>query len=1083
MTFVGIVLQVQCAQKEQVMSKANTEQLKAIEHSGGVLLNAGAGAGKTFVLVEHIRYLIEEFFKRNSKILTNQILLKNQLNQYLSGIVLMTFTNEAARELKARIFKRFKDDTEYPMSIVMDSLINLNISTIHGFCLKLISEGFVEGAPANLELYDEDKISLKIEKIVVQWISNQPDSEKTQLLLKNISSIFDSMKKIFLTPELRAQWSEASTQSDFDEEKYFADFFKVLGVYDIWGERFALEGYDDNSSTKWYGLLKDLNTIRCLPLKWNNIVKILDAYEKQGRVTAPSKIIEVKLELEKIKVIRDVIKKYKEEFEQFFSFEHVAIEWKNSLDDLFRFIENKYYQSPGISFSDLEYLVRQSLKNNIEIRKNVAKRFSYLIVDEYQDTSSIQYEILKLATLEDFDRIFCVGDRKQAIYGFRGGELSVFNDTSEKINRNLPLLNNYRSQEKVVDFNNKFFEFIFPLGKDYDGEDVNHVVVDAQVFPEGKEPGLGSINRTNINVNSVEVEKLNSDALNLVEAHNICEIIKEKLNQTNQNICVLYRNLNPSQSLIEKLIQEKIAFEAQVKIPLGEDPVFVLFSALIDSFVELKKIKVDLLLPQNEKVLKINHYLSFMTSNVLRHFDLSILTINEEKLLKLYKNISLQGLELIFLNYLNILGISNSMFKDNTMKILELISLNNSRIDSVWEYLRKINGDKYSTKFYFGLNPRVKIMTTHASKGLQFDHVILGGIHSNGRIMVDSDFIGKMPGSFKWTNDLYRKKLYTSPAMILERLIDQQKEFSESKRLFYVACTRAIESINWCDISFNGKNQQTTNGAWVCALRNFDLYPIEDTDKIFEFKNKAQSGTPMYFTDSLGINIGKGRELGLISEVSVTKLSTLAICPKKFYLDQILKIDEQWEKFTKENEIQLPKRIGVSDAKKGIRIHKMIEGIIESKKFDSEKDEDEISSWIKSKLRDYSDKEFIAEKEMKFSIFGQMITGIPDLVINCDEDSFEIWDFKTGIVNQDDLDSYFFQLKCYALGYSQINNLNNKVKCSLKIMALDQSHEIEVKLSVKECIDHLYLVWSKLNDFSTKKINHCSACEYGNLCH
>src|SRR5574343_166387 len=83
------------------MPAPNPEQLRAIRHSGGMILNAGAGSGKTFVLVEHLLFLIEGFFEQNKTIAGEE--LAKKLAKLFSKMVFMTFTKKAAGELSGRI--------------------------------------------------------------------------------------------------------------------------------------------------------------------------------------------------------------------------------------------------------------------------------------------------------------------------------------------------------------------------------------------------------------------------------------------------------------------------------------------------------------------------------------------------------------------------------------------------------------------------------------------------------------------------------------------------------------------------------------------------------------------------------------------------------------------------------------------------------------------------------------------------------------------------------------------------------------------------------------------------------------------
>ena len=101
------------------MSSANTEQKVAIEHHGGVQLQAGAGSGKTFVLIEHIIYLIEKkLYPTGTELFTqDEHQLRIELKSYLSKIVLMTFTKKAAGELKTRLNSDFINHQLGPMSV------------------------------------------------------------------------------------------------------------------------------------------------------------------------------------------------------------------------------------------------------------------------------------------------------------------------------------------------------------------------------------------------------------------------------------------------------------------------------------------------------------------------------------------------------------------------------------------------------------------------------------------------------------------------------------------------------------------------------------------------------------------------------------------------------------------------------------------------------------------------------------------------------------------------------------------------------------------------------------------------------
>ena len=141
---------------------------------------------------------------------------------------------------------------------------------------------------------------------------------------------------------------------------------------------------------------------------------------------------------------------------------------------LFNYVDHKLLQFNTVSFSDLEYFTLQGLREEEEIPE-LKKLYSYFIVDEFQDTSETQFEILTRLAKDDLSNVFCVGDRQQAIYRFRGGEISVFNKFAQLTPKNFSLANNYRSSKEIVEHNNHFFTNLFEVGGGFEGRDPHQI--------------------------------------------------------------------------------------------------------------------------------------------------------------------------------------------------------------------------------------------------------------------------------------------------------------------------------------------------------------------------------------------------------------------------------------------------------------------------------------------------------------------------------------------------------------------------------------------------------------------------------
>ena len=132
-----------------------------------------------------------------------------------------------------------------------------------------------------------------------------------------------------------------------------------------------------------------------------------------------------------------------------------------SLLNLYRQAELQYElqkkQKYSLDFSDLQIYFRNLLRSNHSIRKQLQQRYQYIMVDEYQDTNQIQFEILSLLS-DNFrsGNLFIVGDPKQSIYGFRGADVSVFNQTTgalgdfqKKLNRILQAQSRQRFLRRI----------------------------------------------------------------------------------------------------------------------------------------------------------------------------------------------------------------------------------------------------------------------------------------------------------------------------------------------------------------------------------------------------------------------------------------------------------------------------------------------------------------------------------------------------------------------------------------------------------------------------------------------------------
>jgi ATP-dependent helicase/nuclease subunit A len=1073
----------------------NAEQLVAINHRGGKILSAGAGSGKTFVLIEHIIHLLFEFKKSTpKKEWVYTIPFK------ISKIVLMTFTKKAAGEMSIRMLKKVDelceensedlDSREY-WETVRNYLSMLNITTIHSFCHKLISQGYFPELGVNFEILSKIEQKNKISTLFNIWFS-QKKVNLSQVFQANSSALITAMREIFSSPELRLMWKEpvskTSAQEELDPflEKIVANNefeFLFSGQYQI------NVGLPEKETLKeWYKLYQGFYelTQRLGPFNAKSFKSYSQWCDQAGKMhMTPKSLAPVdKTYFDKSKEFIKEVRKYSEDFNNFLDHYDIYWEWFSTIKDVYQFIDRNFLTQKGLSFSDLEYYVCLGLRNK-EVREAIAKNYDYFIVDEFQDTSMVQFEILSQLIGDNHHKLFCVGDRKQAIYGFRGGELQVFSTCVNMLEKknNIFLSNNFRSLPGIIDFNNAFFEAIFPLGLEFEGHDPHGIGMDKQIYPQTKNQH-GEVVKINAEIVNVDEDSLGDDKLSadFYEARALGKTIDELLLRPDiETICILYTRLKPSAYLLDVLSEANVSFSAQVKVSYGDDPIINLF-LLTTEFVLNKDLELKLASTH------------FMLSLLLDAIEVVADTKDVET--KFLDDLGVVGLRLAFHKLVFSLGISNSHYQENSKLIDSICKVCAEDPIRVYHLLSTESSDNYSLDLISGIaKKRIIIMSAHASKGLEFDAVMVGGIHTNGQQMPNRDLVGKLPGSFRWKKVYNQKAFFKSPASYEEIELGKLKDFSESKRLLYVACTRAIKFLGWVELRATVAEKEVTldknEKSWIKAFRIFE----EQGTNLFRENNIEipyvafrKNNVTLLLKDSLGLrSTQEAGKIGLFAETSVTRLAQLADCPFKFYLSTICKITPPTQiapSFEESLEEEEYGEVFYSSMKRGARIHADLSALMMKSIGIEDVDQKDRTNieWALNESRGLQEKRnIISEKLIKFSFFGQMVTGTPDLIFE-NEDSIIVWDFKTGLRDEKNEASYWFQVMSYGYAYANLKHFTPEKMISLSLVYIDQKNIITQEKSLKEITHLLFGNWSKTESLNQVNLNHCISCEYSPIC-
>ena len=456
-------------------------QQQALDASHHLSVTANAGSGKTLVLVE--RYI--------------NILLSGKT--HVKEVVALTFTEKAASELKRKISesvaKKIAETTDRRTQArlheIREQLSGAVIDTIHSFCAKLLREYPVEaGVDASftvLEVVDQmTMIDAARKETFAAILKADPDNTQRAKVFDLLRAfgkyrVLTIVRELVLKREQVSRWHDQNglyTQSDE----------AILALWRAHLSDFVRNEFDDSQ------LLHDLQEIvDAASGKMQIAINARFNVFKRGgplndQLKRFSELLETMLTKEgtlrkKIFPNEEAIAeqaarlraKYRSmgpliEFVQTTTDEahQLLLSQTRVLLDLYQNVIERYelkkIEGAHLDFDDLQIQVKNLLRNE-RIAAKLSQRFKYVMVDEYQDTNRLQYEIL-LPLLNQLanGNLFIVGDPKQSIYGFRDADVTVFNRTKNDIERRagtergVVLSDSFRPLRDIVAFVNLVFD-------------------------------------------------------------------------------------------------------------------------------------------------------------------------------------------------------------------------------------------------------------------------------------------------------------------------------------------------------------------------------------------------------------------------------------------------------------------------------------------------------------------------------------------------------------------------------------------------------------------------------------------------
>ncbi len=464
-------------------------QETAITCSGSLCVTAGAGTGKTYVLVSRYLDLLER---------------EGDEQAGVQEILALTFTEKAAAEMKDRVRQALATAEGEEAARFRDDLMWAGISTIHSFCTRILREYALEaGLEPGFAVIESYELAEMTEETLYRLLyAPLTEPARTAVLSclrtfgiwelqKTLIALYDQrwnaeqfFTRVAETPDaVITAWTEAveTEQADICTQFFASPAGEAAAVLRELAIAFAgdgdagtrylaevapgLKALDPNRPGETCRALADI--LSCKGSRSMGSAKIFGQDGKRQLVTAYSALKEWEDDNAKGLLTLTVSPEDPETTETIRILQALGTTFSWFSDT----IEQMKAQRGAIDFGDMLIRTQNLLAKNPAARNGIAAKYRVIMVDEFQDTDPLQAAIISdILTAAGKERsLFVVGDPKQSIYLFRNADVTQFKATRDRIltergGREVALDTSFRSAPEIIGLVNTLFSAI--LGAD-----------------------------------------------------------------------------------------------------------------------------------------------------------------------------------------------------------------------------------------------------------------------------------------------------------------------------------------------------------------------------------------------------------------------------------------------------------------------------------------------------------------------------------------------------------------------------------------------------------------------------------------
>jgi len=993
------------------LTKQQREAVMTIDRD--LVVSAGAGSGKTRVLVERYLYLLSQGVK-------------------ISDILAITFTRKAALEMKQRI-RNALIERGAPQSVLND-FTQAHISTIHGFCQRIVADHPCQaGIDPRFRVAEEWEsrsiLSQVVQDLLADYLAQgNPEITALRESFRQSAMLVDYLIEIY-------QRMIAQGARDFRVPDQSAE---LLPQMILCRNEFITQ------LGSWLNSL-DLQALSAAKQETvESLSSLLRVYQADQQNQDEEELLQEFYSLlggNWAKTLKDDVQRLRDlcgELRQLI-IDQQGNQILQQVGDLLTQIDQEYTRrktAAGIvDFNDLELLAKQLLAAHAI---DHTYHFQHVMVDEAQDVNPIQTQIIELLTAKPGAKLFIVGDPKQSIYRFRGAQVEVFMQLQEKIKvqgQHIHLQDNFRSRRHLIEFSNQFFPNLFS---------------DEKIIYETVTPQRADAEQCTVEL-LISPKQDNLVQSRAGEAQQIAAYISKLVSQgyRYRDITILLRSMT-NVSVYERALHEhgipfvnlsgrgfyqrpeiqdvlnfvkwlQDASDAISKVAVLRSPFF----AVSDAGLYWYQVgKWDQISMEDQAKLELAH-------NLYPELQKALVTLPAPYLLE--KLLTATDF------CTNTLGLPMGQQRLANINKLQDISWQlwakgytsfNEQLNYIAEVMEQ-QAREGEARLDTEVSDVVTIMTIHGSKGLEFPVVILPDLCTS--------FL-KNEGSLLHYHSQYGLTIKDTSTYQKIKALLREEAASEAKRLLYVAITRAQEQLVLSGIG-NAEDydlerplaEMTTWWEWILALcRQVDpaLLHIIDTE---EHKQAAVQANEVAAADEQN-DVGTlplTQPKYALASFSVTSLMVYGLCPRRYFYRYILRVPE----IIIDGKVQNTGE-GLNPLARGNIVHRVCEHL------NAGTDPEQLLDWAiamegvkvnaqqRSELQDTIQRylasryyqlglSYSVSREVEFTVplENYLITGTVDQVIDTGSDLI-IVDLKTNHITPEQVEStavsYSWQLRIYA---------------------------------------------------------------------